>query len=151
MTDANPPKSPPTRRPFHIPEVIGLKLARYVVFGTLAALLPFLFDAISTHAKTGEITSFNLFRKGELFLVTAGIGFAAVGELLGNKKPRYLIPKVLFGGLCALSAVAEAGFYGWAHNQLDPFNGRDATQLSLLLFWTTFILGGACMVLSEVE
>ena len=145
------PLETPAKKPFRVPEAIALKLGRYVLFGTLAALLPFLFDAISTHAKTGAITSFDLFRKGELFLVTAGVGFAAVGELLGNKRQRHQILKLYVGGLCALSAVADAGLYGWAHNQLDPFNGKDATQLSLVLFWITFLLGGVCLVLSEID
>ena len=149
--------APVLRSPKSLERRLPAKLTRYIIFGVFAGLLPFVLDAVEKHNGAGHFLWFALFRKGELALVSAGIGFAAVGELVGHKQ-RYdgkyavllEVVHILFAGMCLLFATIDTILYGYAHVKPDSYDGKDVTVLSIYLFWITFGLGTGCIALSEM-
>ncbi len=134
-----------------LPPETGIKLTRFIIFGTLFATVPFLLDAFVNYANKGHVALFDLFRGGDLFLVSAGIGFSASGELVVGSKSETKLREAKLGvsGLTLFAALVEACLYVLSHGRTDPAMGNLATSLSVKLFWGTFYLSIVCIGLSE--
>jgi hypothetical protein len=132
------------RRVFH-------KLARWVIFGILAALIPFAFTwwHLWSRPSGKPVTVGELWSRGELLLVATVIGMEAVGELFGSG-PEWLSLKLIGGGACFILAILSAGFFGDVQ-AMPGTNSAKICTASIWIFVGTIVSGMACKVLVEVS
>jgi len=76
------------------------KLTRWCVFGVAISLVPLGFAWISLATTPGTLPTLNaVLKNGALFLITAAISGAAIGELVGSGPTRIRL-KLAAGGGC---------------------------------------------------
>jgi hypothetical protein len=107
---------------------LGVRLAKWLIFSVLLALLPLALNYLHVLTRGGDPTLERLLGKGELLLIAASISAAAVGSVIGSGKDR-LIAKVFW--LFRVSCGSETQILqarGWGSRPADGGPGRAAVD-----------------------
>jgi hypothetical protein len=132
---------------------MGPKLARWLLFGVLMALLPLAYNLLHVVTRGGKASVENLTGHGELLLVAAAISAAAIGELVASG-PKAPIGKIVSGG-GALLVLGFASLYfadvAWAEKTGEKLLASVVCNTSVVLFASAFVASLACVALSEVK
>ena len=134
------------------------KLIVWLFFSVLLALVPILFDvmrstiAVRSMVAGGTSRFDDAVARGELFLMTAALCGAAVGELFGVGGP-VKIGKIIAGGSAVVTLFFSALFYtevSAAARRGSATNKVTVRNFSCVLFVLGVICSGACIALSKV-
>jgi hypothetical protein len=88
------------------------RFARWLIFGVLLALVPLLFSWATRQLRAQPSSLDVLLANGELFLVTAALAGAAIGELLGvARASRQPFWEIVAGGCCLIVVVLSAHLF----------------------------------------
>ena len=88
------------------------RLARWLIFGVLLALVPLIFSWAARQMRSQPSDLHTVLANGELFLVTAAISGAAVGELVGVvRSARQPFWEIVAGGCCLIVVVLSAHLF----------------------------------------
>jgi hypothetical protein len=126
------------------------RLAKWLIFSVLLALLPLAYNYLHVLTRTGSPTLEVLLGKGELLLVAASISAAAVGSLIGGTK-NWLMAKIFAGGGSVLLLGLASLYYV---DITAPASGEILkvaviAKTSLLFFGFSVISGAGCVALEE--
>ena len=139
------------------------KLARWVLFSIIFALIPLFVDFIAELTRTnGQSASFG--RHGELYLLASAMCAVGVGEILGVNQ-KFVIAKIAAGGAALLIIGLATALYtisaSDAAAELVKQAGDAKTSgadfykgvvgYSWLMFVFSCIVSTSCIALSEVE
>ena len=128
------------------------KLARWFLFGVLFTLLPFALSYLNLRARSKSVKSVkigSLFARGELLLVSAAIGIAAVGELFGVKDANPL-GQIITGGVSLLLVVIQALWYASVSEPNSDFDADFVGRVSVIFFVMTVLASIACLLVAGV-
>ena len=128
------------------------KIATWILFSVLVALVPFLFSWSVLAYNGSKITMPGIFGDGELFLVSAAIAAGALGEVILVDVPssRRLIKVFAIGG-CTLSITVSSLWFGLVASSTQgkhPTHPATVANWSLLLFLITFFCSLACIAVA---
>ena len=88
------------------------RFTRWLIFGVLLALVPLLFSWATRQLRAQPSSLDVLLANGELFLVTAALAGAAIGELLGvARSSRQPFWEIVAGGCCLIVVVLSAHLF----------------------------------------
>jgi len=105
MTTSAPPDVSPRAVALH-------RFARWLIFGVLLALVPLIFSWAAREMRSQPSGLDVVLANGELFLVTAAISGAAVGELVGVvRTTRQPFWEIVAGGCCLIVVVLSAHLF----------------------------------------
>ncbi len=126
------------------------KLARWLGFTVLIALAPLLaaFLGLRAYSRPSDLKS--IAGRGELLLVAAAIGAAAMGELVPFKTRQRTVPKILVTGLTLVLVLISSMYFALITLGTSATDPTVVSSDSLLLFIFTILLSGCCVALSEL-
>lgn len=132
-----------------------MKVLHWAFFSVIFAVLPIAAGYLIDATRQGDRSFSDLISHGELYIVSAGLTAAAVGQsfMKKNNKHRFLHAILTFTniGLFFLTSFLYADAVA-PNAANDPEVRRDVmAQLSLWFFAITLITTGASTVLAEVE
>jgi hypothetical protein len=147
---------PPERKRRMTMDLVELrkKLAKWMFFEVVFALLPLLFSLASALVHKQGWDFYGALGRGELVLVAAAIIAASVGDLVKNglAGPLPGTKLSLIGTGMALVAAA-----GWFYSEAAPTAGRSELEIavivsvSALIGTAAFFLSLFCLVVAEVR
>jgi hypothetical protein len=79
------------------------KLTRWFFFTVIAALIPVIHGCLNLWTYDKPLSLNSVSSKGELLLISAGIGGAAIGELVAPRTSKKKTMKLICAGLCFAS------------------------------------------------
>lgn len=124
-----------------------VKLARWVIFSVMIALLPLLFTYIYFLTINKLITLEALLARGELLLISVALAADAMGGLIASGKERPIL-KIMSGGGCLVSAFF-ASLYFAAVSSNTGVNASWVFWTSVIIFVLVLIAGASCKLLAE--
>lgn len=128
------------------------KLAKWLIFSVILALLPFAFNYLRLASRGVDPTMAKLLGGGELLLVAAGISAAAVGDLIGSGADRRLAKLFAGGGSIVVLCLASLHFADVAAARAAPtFDASVVVWSSQMLFAFAVLGGGGCVALAEAQ
>jgi hypothetical protein len=125
------------------------KLARWMVFSVLIALMPLVARGMIVFMQSGRWNMDEPLRGGAMFLVCTGIAATSVGELIPGD-PSRAVGKIFAAGACMFVVLTAAFCYA----SLDGNPHVDLARMartSLRLFIWTVLAGSACVYLGNGE
>ena len=122
------------------------KLVRWLIFGVIASLLPFVLICLNLWTSKKSVKIENLFSRGELLLVSTAIGTAAIGELIGTDNKNALL-KIVVGGTSIIAILIQAAWYAHANDAEKGLDARSVAVASLIFFAITIVCSFACLCL----
>lgn len=145
---APPPAATPSPAGNINTTTVGERVFHWVLFGVLAALLPFVFGLLGEIQHTGQEDTdvAELISSGELYIATAGIAAAAIGTLAGKTGQRRLERLVALGTSVLLLAITS---YLFADTKLSSVDPDRVKSQSLFWFVLTVIVGTVAAWVSE--
>jgi hypothetical protein len=127
------------------------KLARWIVFTVLIALVPLVVAALRVLTHSEPFTLVNVLKHGELLLISTAVGGSAIGELIGSGTLQSSVRKTLCGGATlVLIMISGMWFADIASSPIGTLNLGVVSSGSLAIFIFTVLSGGSCVALSEV-
>ncbi len=136
-----------------IPQRVWDRLLKWAIFGVLIALAPLVFNYVGALILEFDPTFVSVLANGELFLVSAGISAASIGELFGGGEARKGYKYVAGGGSVVVVLFASLFFalVSVAHRaNMDVGEGIIAV-VSVILFVCGIAASGGCVALAEDE
>ena len=127
------------------------KLARWLLFGVLFTLLPFVLSYLNLRARSksaNPVKIVSLFARGELLLVSTAIRIAAVGELFGVKNAS-AFGQIISGGVSLLLVVIQALWYASVSEPKSDFDADFVGRVSVI-FAVTVLASVACLLVAGV-
>jgi hypothetical protein len=128
------------------------RFARWLIFGVLLALVPRIFSWAAREMRSQPSTLDVVLAKGELFLVTAAISGAAIGELVGVvRTTRQTFWEIVAGGCCLIVVVLSAHLFAdvaavrATAATVDPHRVR---VWSLWLYFVGLVASGSSVAIS---
>ena len=145
MTQAPPNELTPASAALH-------RFVRWLIFGVLLALVPLVFSWAARAIRAQPSSLDAVLANGELFLVTAGICGAAVGELVGVvRATRQPFWEIVAGGCCLIVVVLSAHLFAdvsavrAAAATIDPAR---VSSWSLWLYGIGLVASGSSIAMS---
>lgn len=143
--------------------VQGNRLLRWLLYGVVVGMLPFIFPLINILVSAKDTPPFavifsletldKVFGHGDLFLVSATLVAAAAGELIGSGDERET-RKIMSGFCCIATFLVSAVWYGIVANKVASsvvYNVNGTTKGSLIVFLFAVVTSSGCMLLSKGE
>lgn len=130
-----------------------LKTLRWLLFGAGFALIPILFGFLRMATRGQSLSISGVTSRGELLLISAGIGGAAIGELIASGTKKRPGAKLACGSACAAVLLLSGLWFSDISSLLDAgqaVNHRVISYGSLVVLALTLIASGGCVALSEV-
>ena len=123
--------------------LIFTRLLGWGMFGVVFSWLPLGLDMLKELADDGKVDFPKVLSNGELFIISAVISAAAMGEIFAADFPsESKNGRLIWGGLCLLSCIADSAYYGF----FDPSNSHGNTVLiSLVMFGYAVAVSGVCI------
>jgi hypothetical protein len=129
------------------------KAARWLIFSVTISLVPLIFTAISLASRGNSFDLIDIIGNGELLLISTALCAASVGELFGTS-PKYRTLKIVLGGIAVVLLMLAA--LNFADISAAKTSGTQIVPdvlkaTSLYIFFSSIIVSGGCIVVSEVE
>jgi len=134
---------------------VATRLVKWVSFGIVLAVVPLLIDLNHLRYEHQGVADWHeVIQRGQLMIVTAGIGGAAIGELVGSGK-QWLAAKFVSGIICLLFICLSADAYGFVSQHLrTPTPGYNVGKVvsdSVCWFWWTVASSCGCVLLAKEQ
>lgn len=126
------------------------KLARWFGFTVLISLTPLLVTGLGLRALSRPFGLKSIAGHGELLLISAAIGAAAIGELVPFKTKRWSAQKILVIAFTLVLVLISSMYFALIMVSGSATDPAVVSFDSLLLFIFTILLSGGCVGLSEV-
>lgn len=129
---------------------IAAKMARWLIFSVIIALVPLVFAFVNAQMKNVQADWTTTLGNGELLIVIAAICAGAVGELFGSSN-RFKVSKIVAGG----STVVVLIFSALVFASIEPAGAATVAQKGVIatasIYLFLFAIGccASCIVLSE--
>lgn len=125
------------------------RMIKWYLFGALISLYPLLFRfLVLILDPDSELTHLELTARGEVFLISAGMTAAAIGELIISDSPRMRI-KILTMFSALLISVTSAFLFAHVSANFTALNQSLIFNLSLAIYVFSVLNGTMCIYLSE--
>ena len=127
------------------------RLAKWLIFGILIALVPLL--ASWTTGKLFGVggSLVDLLAKGELYIITAALCAAGIGEVVGSTNEHKAL-RLIFGGFTTILLLLSALLFAAVSNQdilKQPPDPKIIFNTSISLYLAAVISSTFCSILSE--
>ena len=131
---------------------VVVKLATWMGFGVLVALVPFLITYLFLLGQGGKVGLPEIFGNGQMLLVSGAIAAGALGEAIpgGEQGGRLLIKCGAIAG-CILSIFVSAGWFGSISSAASNRRPDTVANLSLILFGIAFVCSLTCIVIAAIR
>jgi len=127
------------------------KVARWFFFGVLIALVPLAYSYENLIIKSEPVSFSKITSGGELLIIVWTLCAGAIGELFGNG-PKFLISKIISGGLCTIVLIYSALLFASISEARVDHKALDENAIlfaSTVLFISGLVTCTSRMALSE--
>lgn len=134
------------------------KVTRWLLFGVVIGLLPFLFSFVNILASPSSLDSTGwthtrnaLFGRGDLLLIAATLVAASAGDLIGSGREREG-GKIVAGFWCLVIFVICVVWYGTIADKIEAkavYNVGRTARVSLWLFGFSVLCSAGCLLLGD--
>lgn len=125
------------------------RLVRWFLFSVLVSLIPLALTYVNLLLDGREAHLAMLLARGELLLVSATLGAAALGELFPSGR-EHAMAKLLASGASVLMIVLSSVCFASIQSRQSPDPGP-VLVLSVFLFAGMLLAAGSCMFYSHQE
>jgi hypothetical protein len=137
---------------------MGVKLARWIIFGAIVSLLPLVFAWITLvlasqtdPPRDPELKQ--IVGNGELLVIIWVLSATAIGELFGSGGGLQ-IPKIITGGFTLIVIILAAGLFVWTVDERAlnrPVNEALLVRYSIYMFISSIVCSIGCLLCSAEE
>jgi UDP-N-acetylmuramyl pentapeptide phosphotransferase/UDP-N-acetylglucosamine-1-phosphate transferase len=127
------------------------RILRWLMFGVLVALIPFLFTVVSALLRNYDINWYSILSHGELLLITVCICAGALGDLLSTRA-RSKGLELLLGGFATIIVILASYTFSDISSSViekEMLNKDWILQLSLWFFSAGFIVSLTSISIKE--
>jgi hypothetical protein len=125
------------------------RLLRWFLFSVLVSLIPLALTYVNLLFDGRQVHPEMLLARGELLLVSATLGAAALGELMPSGRDNAM-GKLLASGASVLMIVLSSVCFASIQSRQSPDSGP-ILVVSLFLFAGMLLAAGSCMFYSHQE
>jgi len=136
-----------------IPEIIWHRLQQWALYGVGLALAPLFVAYFVSLIFVLHLTPVDVLKDGELFIISAVIAAAGIGELVSGGKTRRGYRRAAGAGCIGAVILGSVGFavVSAAHAMGEPVGEGMVAWLSVLTFAGAVLGSGGCVALAEAE
>ncbi len=127
----------------------NIKLANWLMFGVLLALVPIIFDYLITYMSTGSNEISIFLSKGELFIVSVAISANACGSYIASKTDSYGLKPLITGSSIILIIISSLLFAAISTAYGQSYDPVKIQFISVLMFLLNLGASAGCILLGD--
>ncbi len=130
------------------------KLTRWIFFSVLISICPLCAAYLISQTMGLKVELSSFISRGELQLISVALLATGIGELIGSKEIA-TIAKIIVGGIAISLSFIMAMWFGAISSKLiiegiSAVHQTGTEIYAILSFLSAIVVGGSCVVLSEV-